>query len=315
MVHSPELSIVIPVYCEEQHLVEVIQTIHAHVQELNTSYEFILVDDGSTDNTWTILVEQAAVNPWLRPLRLSRNFGKEQALSAGLDVAGGQAVLVMDGDLQHPPELIGDMVRIWRETDAEVVLGKKRIYQRDSLLKRGGSRLFYWMLRVLSGYDLRAVSDFRLMDRRVVDAWKAMEERTIFFRGMMAWMGFKQVDIFFDVPPRIGGASGWSVLRLAAHALRAIVAFSSRPLYLIIVGGVVFFIMGVVLGLMALYQFAVGTAVSGFTTVILLILIASSLLMFGQGLIGIYLAGIYNEIKRRPRYIIAQAINHDSPTE
>jgi len=306
---TPELSLVIPVYCEETHLVEVIDTIHAHVKALNLSYEFILVDDGSTDNTWAVLVEQAAVNPWLRPLRLSRNFGKEQALSAGLDVAGGQAVLVMDGDLQHPPELIGDMVRIWRETGAEVVLGKKRTYERDSLLKRGGSRFFYWMLRSLSGYDLHDVSDFRLMDRRVVDAWKGMEERTIFFRGMMAWMGFKQVDIYFDVPPRIGGASGWSVLRLAAHALRAIIAFSSRPLYLIIGGGVVFFIMGLVLGIIALYQFIAGIALTGFTTVILLLLIASSLLMFGQGLIGIYLASIYNEIKRRPRYIIAERRN------
>lgn len=310
---NPVISVVIPLYCEGGHLKESLSIIIHTLDSLNESYELILIDDGSTDNTWAILEEESQKYPMLRALKLSRNFGKESALCAGLEMARGSAVIVMDGDLQHPPELIPEMLRLWRESKADVIESVKKDRGREKLTSKIGSKLFYTILNVLSGYDLRGASDYKLMDRKVVDAWLRMGERNLFFRGMSAWLGFNRIKVPFEVPERIGGQSGWSFFRLLKLAITAVTAFSSLPLHFVTISGGVFLLFALILGGQTLVLKFTGRAVSGFTTIILLLLIIGSLLMISLGIIGEYIARIYEEVKGRPRYVIAEKI--DSPAE
>jgi glycosyltransferase involved in cell wall biosynthesis len=305
----PVLSVIIPVYGEGYHLKEVLSAVKRNVEGLDEAYEMILVDDGSEDDTWQIIEEESKNLPMLRALRLSRNFGKEAAISAGLEIARGRAVILIDGDLQHPPELIPEMVRCWRDSGVDVVEAVKESRGPESLVNKIGSRIFYLLLSRLSGYDLRGASDYKLMDRRVVNAWLAMKERNLFFRGMVAWLGFKRVQLPFSVQERRGGESRWSLFLLIKLAINAVSGFSSIMLQVITLFGGFFLLFALYLGSKALYMKITGQAVTGFTTVILLQLIIGSLLMISLGIIGIYLAKIYDEVKARPRYIVAEAIN------
>jgi polyisoprenyl-phosphate glycosyltransferase len=302
-IEAPILSIVIPVFSEEHNLRSVFDALAEHVSPLGLAYEVILIDDGSSDQTWSLIMQEAQANPLIRGKRFTRNFGKEAALYAGIEMARGQAVIVMDGDLQHPPSLIPHMVRLWQDTGVEVVEAKKVDRGRESLLQKLAANLFYRGLQLLSGYDLSGLSDFKLLDRKVVDAWLALDERNRFFRGMVAWLGFRHVQVTFVTPRRQGGKSSWSVLRLIALALEAVTSFSSKPLQFVTLMGAVFSLGALILTARVLYQIIVGTAVSGFATVILLLLIIGSSTLFGLGLIGMYLAKIYAEIKRRPLYV------------
>jgi glycosyltransferase involved in cell wall biosynthesis len=269
-------------------------------------YELVLVDDGSSDGTWKLL--QASVDEFsnVRAIRLSRRFGKELALCAGLERARGDAVVVMDGDLQHPPRLIPEMVRCWEEEGFDVVEGVKQHRGEESRSYRVQTRLYYVLLRSLSGIDLRGASDFKLMDRKVVEAWGRMGERNVFFRGMSAWLGFQRKRLFFNVERRVGGGTAWSPLGLIRLAINGITSFSSLPVHIITVMGVVFLLFSLILGVSSLLQWFSGEAVTGFTTVNLLLLIIGSMLMIGLGIIGEYIAKIYEEVKGRPRYVIAE---------
>ena len=305
---SPTLSIVIPVYGEGPHLDRLLAELERQLDAIGEGYELVFVDDGSTDDTWQVLTAAQQRYPQLRAVRFSRNFGKEAALCAGLEAARGQAVIVMDADLQHPPHLLPQMVRLWRSGDADVVEAVKESRGRESLTNKIGARVFYTLISRLSGYRLEGASDFKLLDRRVVDAWLRLGERDVFFRGMTAWLGFRHAQLPFVVPARVGGRSRWSILRLITLAVNAITSFSSKPLHLITAVGVVFMALAFVLGVQTLYLKLAGEAVSGFATVILLQLIIGSLLMISLGVIGLYLARIYEEVKGRPRYIIAQTL-------
>lgn len=305
------VSIVIPVYREGDHLRSVITSIHRELENINESYEIVLVDDGSPDNTWALLKEAFNHYPMLRAVRLSRNFGKEYALCAGLEIAKGEAVIVMDGDLQHPPHLIPKMVGIWRESNADVVEAVKISRGKESIIGKLGARLFYTTLNKLSGYNLRGASDYKLLDRKVVDAWLKMGERSVFFRGMTAWLGFRRVQIPFEVPKRVGGQSRWSIFQLIKLAITGVTAFSSLPLHFVTFSGGIFFIFAVVLGIQTLFMKLTGKAVDGFTTVIILLLVIGSLLMISLGIIGLYIARIYEEVKTRPRYIILETLDRN----
>jgi len=271
------------------------------------SIEVILVDDGSTDDTWQIISAEASRRHNVRGLRLSRNFGKEPALCAGLDAAVGEAVFVMDGDLQHPPELMPEMLRLWAE-GYDVVDAVKSDRGKESFLYRFVTRGFYGLLKVLTGYDLGNASDFKLLDRKVVDAWTRLQERELFFRGMVAWLGFRHARVSFVVADRANGRTRWSFFRLVHLAATAITAFSTSALQIISLIGAVFMLFAVLIGGQSLYHYATGTAVSGFTTVILLQLIIGSLLMVSLGIIGGYMARIYSEVKARPRYFVDESI-------
>ncbi|HVR30446.1 MAG TPA: glycosyltransferase family 2 protein, partial [Thermoanaerobaculia bacterium] len=267
-----KLSVVIPLWHEEQHLASTIGVIRDALEPLRGDYELVLIDDGSTDGTWRVLRELAAAHPEILALRLSRNFGKELALCAGLERARGDAVVVMDGDLQHPPSLILDMVRAWEEEGFDVVEAVKRTRGPESALRRGEALLFYDLLRRLSGIDLRDASDFKLLDRKVLVAWTEMPERNVFFRGMSAWLGYRRKQIPFDVERRAAGASGWPGLRRAKLAVQGITAFSTLPMHAVTLMGVAFLAFAVVLGLYSLVLWARGVALTGFTTVNLLLL-------------------------------------------
>ena len=309
--NRPLLSIVVPVYNESDHLALVLKTIEENVSNLGEAFEIIMIDDGSTDKTWEILQAEANNLTNLRAIRLSRNFGKESAICAGLEMASGQGILLMDGDLQHPPELIPKMVSIWRSKNVDVVEAIKKKRSKESVYIKMGSHAFYRFLKILTGFDLMGASDFKLLDRKVLDALLAMRERNVFFRGMSAWVGFSKTQVEFNVPLRVGGESGWSLRDLFRLAITGLTSFSSLPLQMVSFAGIVFFIFAIILGLQTLYMKISGRALSGFTTIILLQLIIGSILMWGLGMIGVYIAKIYYEVKARPRYIIEESLNVD----
>lgn len=301
------LSVVIPVYQEGSHIRNSIGIIDGVLNEGGILHEFILVDDGSRDNTWNELKLLAGGDDRMTAIRLSRNFGKEAALCAGIEYAEGDMVLVMDADLQHPPELIPQMVDAWLE-GYDVVEGVKSSRGRENFLYKACARFFYYILYKTSDIHLGKASDFKLMDRKVVEAWKMMPERTTFFRGMSAWMGFERKQISFDVAKRANGRTKWSLTRLIKLAVNAITSYTSVPLHCITLLGLLMFIGTVILGVQTLFMKLSGRASDGFTTVILLQLLIGSAIMASLGMIGIYLTKIYKEVKARPRYLISSLI-------
>lgn len=307
--NQPEVSVVVPLHREADQLEVVVDTIAGHLGRTGGVWELILVDDGSPDGTWDAIQTASARHPGVRGIRLSRRFGKEAALCAGLDAARGRAVVVMDGDLQHPPALIPEMVGTWRRGEAQIVEAVKESRGRESLKSKLMALTFYRVLNALAGVDLRGASDFKLMDRQVVKAWLRMNERHVFFRGMVAWLGFSRVEVSFHVPERLdGGSSRWSLLGLTHLALTAITAFSSKLLHIVSIFGVLFLMLAFVLGAQTLYLKFTGRAISGFSTVNLLLLITGSLLMISLGVIGLYLSRIYDEVKARPRYLVSETL-------
>jgi len=302
------ISVVIPAHNEAKGIANALQVIAGQLYKTGFAFELVVVDDGSGDETWDIVKAAKIKHGRLKAVRLSRCFGKESAISAGLANADGDAVILMDSDLQHPPELIPEMVRLWQEEGFEVVDGVKSNRGNERRIDRFLANLFYRVMQKMSGYRLKDASDFKLMDRKVIDAWKQLGERNLFFRGMSAWTGFKRTELAFDVADRQEGESKWSKLRLLGLAVTAIVSFSSVPLRLITILGGIFFIIAAVLGVQTLFVKMSGDAVDGFTTVILLLLTTGSLLMICLGIIGEYIARIYDEVKQRPRYIIRDRI-------
>lgn len=302
------ISVVIPLFEEGAYLRTFLREVGAALRQTGLPFELVLVDDGSTDNTWQIISEEARTIRNLRAARLSRNFGKEAALCAGLERARGSAIVLMDGDGQHPPALLPDMIRMWETSGADIVEAVKTKRGRESLGSRIGALLFYLILNKLSGFELKGASDFKLMNRKAVDVWLQMRERNVFFRGMTAWMGLTTVHIPFEVGVRPAGKSGWSYLKRLRLALTGITAFSALPLQLVTFAGVIFFVFALGLGIQTLYLKLAGRAFTGFSTVILLELIIGSLLMISLGIIGEYLARIYEEVKARPRYVVTQSV-------
>ncbi|MBW2493131.1 MAG: glycosyltransferase family 2 protein [Deltaproteobacteria bacterium] len=301
-----KLSIVIPLLNEEPHLEQTLETIRRELAIFEGDYELVLIDDGSSDGTWELLRKSVAAFGDARAIRLSRRFGKELAMCAGIERSRGDAVVVMDGDLQHPPRLIPEMVRGWEEEGFDIVEGVKKHRGDESSSYRTQTGFYYFLLRSLSGIDLKGASDFKLMDRRVVDAWSRMGERNVFFRGMSAWLGFRRKKLYFDVEQRAGGRSAWSSLGLIRLAINGITSFSSLPVHIITVMGAIFLCFALLLGANSIVQWFSGEAVTGFTTVNLLLLIIGSMLMIGLGIIGEYIAKIYDEVKGRPRFVIAE---------
>ena len=299
------ISVAIPVYNEEEQIFSNINEIHKILNQNNINHEFILVDDGSGDETWEEIQRLSLFLPKVKALRLSRNFGKEAALCAALDTVKGDACIIMDADLQHPPGIIPEMVRLWHEKNYDVVEGVKTSRGKENTPNRLGALLFYSILKKVSGFDLNGASDFKLMDRRVIDSWGQLKESNTFFRGMSAWLGYKRISVPFGVANREVGKSKWSLVQLMKLAINAITSFSSLPLQLVTLMGIVFLIGSFVLGIQSLYMKFGGNAVSGFTTVILLLLIIGSTLMISLGIIGTYIAKIFDEVKKRPRYIIS----------
>lgn len=302
------LSIVIPVFNEENQILKTIDAVCKNVSFVTEDYQLIVVDDGSKDGTWKVLKEYANLNPKLKIIRFSRNFGKEAAIMAGLSRAESKACIIMDADLQHPPELIPEMVNLWKQ-GYEVVEAVKEDRGPESSLSRFSASMFYKIMHRLSGFNLENASDFKLLDIKAVKALLQMPERETFFRGMSAWVGYTRKEIYFKVPQRESGKSRWSPLKLVRLAITALTSFSSLPLQFVTFIGILFLLGSVILGIQTLIMKLKGLAIGGFTTVILLLLIVGSCLMISLGMIGMYIARIYNEVKARPRYIVSEEYN------
>ncbi len=299
------LSIVLPSYNEESNIANTEQVLSALLEKENIPYELIFVNDGSKDNTYEEIVKASEKNPHVKGASFSRNFGKEASIFAGLQLACGDAVVVMDCDLQHPPETIPEMYKLWQE-GYEVIEGIKSKRGKESLGYKLSAGLFYKIMSKLIKMDMNASSDFKLLDRKVVNVLLELKERNTFFRALTFWAGFKTTSVTYEVQERMYGESKWSLMSLMKYAITNATSFSTLPLQLVTVMGVISILFSVVLGIQTLVKYICGTAVEGFTTVILLILIIGGFIMLSLGILGHYLARIYEEVKGRPKYIISQ---------
>ena len=305
------LSIVIPAHNEEKGIVHALAVMREVLSACEMDWEIIVVDDGSQDGTFDQLKELARNDTRLKGMRFSRNFGKEAAILAGLRAAKGDAVVTIDADLQHPPHLIPMMLDKWRH-GAKVVNAVKRRRENDGVFTRIRAKIFNIVLSKLGGIDLNNSSDFKLLDRLVVDTIvKELPERRRFYRGLSDWVGYVQESIPFDVEERAAGEGKWTSLRLIELATTAIVSFTSAPLRIVTILGFITLIFGFFVATEALINWSRGMAVSGFMTIILTLLIIGSFIMISLGVVGEYIAKIYEEIKQRPSYLVEDKISID----
>jgi polyisoprenyl-phosphate glycosyltransferase len=299
------LSVVVPVHDEQESLEELARRLTASLDAIpDVSWEAILVDDGSRDASYPMMVALAGRDPRFKVVQLSRNFGHQVALSAGVELARGDAVVLMDADLQHPPELVGDFVGLWREGN-DVVYGVMR-ERPEGWFKRVTARAFYGLLRRLTKVDMPvAAGDFRLVDRVAVDAFVSMRERDRYVRGMFAWLGFKQVGVDYVPPPRFAGRSKYTVRRMGRLALDGIFSFSVYPLRVVLVAGLVVSIVSFLVGVATLIsKFAGAHVVPGYVTIVVVVTFLSGIQLIVLGGIGEYIGRIYEEVKRRPLYVV-----------
>ena len=302
------LSVILPAYNEEKMIHKAAKTIGRILTEDGISYEIVFVDDGSKDATWQQIEEAALKDPHVAGIHFSRNFGKESAMFAGLANAKGDCCAVMDCDLQHPPETLVEMYHLW-EQGYEVVEGVKHSRGEEGALHRASAKTFYKIISKATGIDMSRASDFKLLDRKAVEALLEMPERNAFFRALSSWVGFRSTSVEFDVQERTEGESKWSTKSLIRYAMTNIVAFSSAPMQFVTYAGIAVFLLGIILGIQTLVKYFLGHSIEGFTTVILLILLIGSIIMISLGIIGYYISKIYEEVKGRPRYLISKKID------
>ncbi len=299
------LSVILPSYNEEKMIAKATARMAEILQPEKIDYELLFIDDGSRDGTWAQINEAAGKDSHVVGVHFSRNFGKEAAMFAGLEQARGDCCVVIDCDLQHPPEKIVEMYRLW-EQGYEVVEGIKEDRGEESGLHKFAANSFYGLISKATGMDMSSSSDFKLLDRKVVDTLNSLPERNVFFRALSFWVGYKKTSVSYCVQERTEGVSKWSTKSLIKYALTNISSFSSAPLHIVTVLGFIMLAVAFVLGIIALVQKISGVALGGFTTVILLLLFSASVIMISLGIIGYYIARIYDEIKGRPRYIISR---------
>jgi len=303
------LSIVLPSYNEEQNISNTAKVLSELLEKEQIDYELVFVSDGSKDRTYEEILKAAAANSRIKGAKFSRNFGKEVCIFAGLKLTTGDAVIVMDCDLQHPPQVIPRMWKLWKE-GYEVVEGVKSSRGRESLAHKLSAGLFYKIMSKLIKMDMNASSDYKLLDRKVVDVLLKLPEKNTFFRALTFWAGFNTTTVEYDVQERIYGTSKWSVVSLMKYAVTNATSFSTLPLQLVTIMGVVSILFSVILAVQTVIRYLLGNSVEGFTTVILLILIIGGFIMLSLGIIGHYIARIYEEVKGRPKYIISEVTDN-----
>jgi dolichol-phosphate mannosyltransferase len=301
---SDKVTIVIPLYNEGTHILNSFSKIKEVLEKANIPHDFVLVDDGSTDNTWETLNQIRKDNPSVTAIQFSHNFGKENAICAGLSHVTEGAAIIVDGDLQHPPSLLPKIYERWQSTGAPIVEAVKSTRGRESFFSKLSAKLYYGFIKIFTSIDLSCASDYKLLNRQAIDTFLQLKEYHVFYRAMIAWIGFKSEQIPFEVSERTGGTSKFSLKKLISLAIDGITSFSAAPLKVITIIGLIFFAFAMILGFYSLYLKLSDLAVSGFTTVIILQLVIGSIIMFSLGIIGIYLAKIFEEVKKRPRYII-----------
>jgi glycosyltransferase involved in cell wall biosynthesis len=309
---APDLSIVVPVYNESANLASFFARLNAILDRLGTTAEIVCVDDGSRDDSWQRLIGIAAADRRLRLVRLSRNFGKDIALASALAHTSGRAVIPIDADLQHPPEVILEFVAKWRE-GYDMVYGVRRARSTDSRLRRLASRAFYRLFARLGNVEMPAgAGDFRLLDRRIVDVLNDMPERARFMKGLFAWVGFRHIGVEYDVAEREAGGTSWSLHKLIAFAIDGIASFSTFPL---VVAGYLGAVLAVPSFLLAVFfvvrTLIFGVDVPGYASVIVAVLLLGSIQLLTLGLFGAYLGRVFEEVKRRPLYVVSERVGFE----
>lgn len=299
------LSIIIPSYNEEENIKRTASRLREILTEAEIDYELLFISDGSRDNTFAEIEKAAALDAHVKGYEFSRNFGKEAAIFAGLGKAKGNCVVVIDCDLQHPPEIIPEMFRLWKE-GYDVVEGVKSDRGDESLLHKLFVGAFYGVMSKLMKINMNDTSDYKLLDRRVVDVLLELKESNTFFRALSFWVGFRSTSVRYEVQERTAGESKWSFMSLLKYAIMNTTSFTTAPLQVVTFLGLFSIALAVIMGVQTLFRYFMGSAVEGFTTVILLILMIGGFIMLSLGIIGHYLARIYEEVKGRPRYIIAR---------
>ncbi len=297
------ISVILPAYNEEDNIEPAVKEISAVLEGVGEDFELLFISDGSTDSTYEKICNLSAADPHVKGVEFSRNFGKEAAIFAGLTVSGGDAVIVMDCDLQHPVSALPEMIEKWK-AGAEVVEGIKNSRGKESIFHRMSAGLFYGIMSRLIKIDMSSSSDFKLLDRKAVNALLRLPESNTFFRALTFWIGFRTDKVYYDVEERRNGKSKWSTRGLMRYAIRNATSFSTLPLKIVTAMGWIFIVFAIVLGVQTLVRFFMGNSADGFTTVILLLLIVGGFMMLSLGIAGHYIARIYEEVKGRPRFII-----------
>lgn len=313
MKERPVLSLVLPVYNEEPVLPELRTRLAAFLQTIGVSWEVVFIDDGSSDRSLELLRELCAEDERYKLLSFSRNFGHQFAITAGMDYARGEAVVIMDADLQDPPEVVAEMLEKWRE-GYDVVYGVRERREQESVFKKGTAYLFYRLLRAVVGVPIPIdTGDFRLMSRRVVLTMRALRETNRFIRGMVAWAGFKQTAVRYVRKPRFAGETHYPLRKMVRFALDGITSFSTVPLKIATWLGTLAGFIGLLVAAWATWERIFGSGVvPGWTTIMIAISLASSAQLLMTGILGEYVGRIYEEIKRRPLYIVAEQMNIDA---
>ncbi|MDO4336681.1 MAG: glycosyltransferase family 2 protein [Eubacteriales bacterium] len=301
------LSVVLPAYNEELIVAKTCRVLNEVLSEAGIDYELVLVDDGSRDKTWEEITRAGRKDHRILGVHFSRNFGKEAAVFAGLAQATGDVVAVMDCDLQHPPQTLIEMYRLWKD-GYEVIEGVKKSRGKESFLHKKSAGFFYGIMTKATKVDMQNASDFKMMDRKAVDSILAMPERNMFFRATSSWVGYRTAYVEFEVQEREAGESKWSTWSLIKYAFTNIVAFTTLPLQFVTIAGTICFICSMILVIYSLVQYFLGHTVAGYTTTLIVLLLIGSAVMMSLGVIGYYIARIYEEVKRRPRYIISKII-------
>jgi dolichol-phosphate mannosyltransferase len=302
------LSIVVPCFNEEACLTVLHERLTATARgAAGADYELVLINDGSRDKSWEIMQRLAATDPHLVAVNLSRNHGHQLALTAGLDLCQGDRILIIDADLQDPPELLPAMLRIMRESEADVVYGVRKSRRGETAFKRATAHGFYRLLSRATEVDIPLdAGDFRLVSRRALDALLAMPEQARFIRGMVAWIGFKQVAFPYDREERFAGETKYPLRKMVRFALDALTGFSSAPLKLASHAGLILSLGSLLLVLYIAYAWLAGESIQGWTSLMLVVVVLGAIQMFVLALMGEYIGRLYNEAKRRPLYIVQE---------
>lgn len=299
-----KMSIIVPCFNEEESIhffYEAMLELEKKLIKLDMEYVFI--DDGSRDRTYQILSELHSKDERVKCISFSRNFGKEAAIFSGLRAVTGDCVVVMDADLQHPPETIVEMYEQWK-AGYEVVEGIKTNRGKESIFHKAFANTFYELFGKLIGVNMNNTSDFKLLDRKVVNVLANLQERDTFFRALSYWVGFKSTTVYYEVQERVAGTTKWSFFSLIRYAIKNVIAFSYAPLRLIMVLGIIAVTIGAILGIDAVLSFFRGNAENGYPTLLVMLIISTGVIMLSLGIVGIYIAKIYEQLKNRPQYII-----------
>jgi glycosyltransferase involved in cell wall biosynthesis len=311
------LSVVVPVFNEGENVERLHQRVVAVMKQIGAEFELIFVDDGSTDDSASRIAQLNAGDSRVKLLSLSRNFGHQIALTAGMDHAEGDAVICMDADLQHPPEVLAQLVAKWKEGNDIVYTIRESTMDEATLMKRVTSAFFYRLFKFFGHIDLPAnAADFRLLDRRVVLAFRSIRERTRFLRGLTSWVGYRSAAIHFSAAKRTVGSTKYSFRKMLSFAVDGIVSFSTTPLYLSIYAGFLIATLGFVYSIWVVYQkVIVKSVVQGWASLIILVCLIGGIQLIVLGVIGIYLGRVFDEVKQRPLYIVRHGLGfHAGPT-